>query len=180
MGTTANVRVGPGTLKIAPLGTAEPTDLATAWNAAWVDMGYTAEGSEFTFDNTYEDVDVAEELEAIAILQTARQIMASFECAELTADNLEIAFNGGTVTTGVSTTEFEPPDAGNPTYVMLGWESDDALERWIFRKGLQVGSTTIARRKAPDKATIPMEFRFVKPAAGTPAFKFIHDTNYAA
>lgn len=183
MGTPANVRVGPGILKIAPVGSTEPTDLATAWDAAWVDLGYTEEGSTFSFDNTFEDVEVAEELDPVAILQTARNIAVSFALAELTADNLQTALNGGTITTsGVAPAEiatFEPPEPGDFTYIALGWESVDTLERWVFRKGLQTGTVEIARRKAPDKATIPAEFRFVKPSGQAP-FMFIHDTDYSA
>lgn len=178
-GDPTNVRVGPGTLYIAPVGSTEPTDLATAWDAAWVELGYTEDGSQFSFENTFEDVPVAEEYDPVAILQTARNISVSFAAAELTADNLSTALNGGTVTAGVDTVTFEPPAAGEFTYVSVGWESDDGLERWIFRKGIQTGNVEIARRKAPQKATIPMGFRFVKPEGAAP-FAFIHDTDYTA
>lgn len=182
-GDPTNVRVGPGWLYIAPVGSTEPTDLATAWDAAWVQLGYTEEGSSFSFENTFEDVPVAEELDPIEILQTARNISVSFAAAELTADNLQTALNGGTITTsGVAPAEiatFEPPAAGEFTYVAIGWESTDALERWVFRKGIQTGNVEIGRRKAPAKAIIPMAFRFVKPSGSAP-FKFIHDTDYAA
>ncbi len=183
MGEPTNVRVGPGTLYIAPVGSTEPTDLSTAWDAAWVALGYTEEGSAFSFENTFEDVPVAEELDPIDILQTARNISVTFQAAELTAENLSTALNGGTLTTsgtapaGIVT--FEPPAAGDFTYVALGWEADDSLERWVFRKGIQTGNVEIARRKAPAKALIPMSFRFVKPSGSAP-FKFIHDTDYSA
>lgn len=181
MGDPLAVRVGPGVLYIAPLGSTEPTDLTTAWDAAWIDLGYTEEGSSFVFDNTFEDVMVAEEMEPVAILQTARNITINLSAAELTATNIQRAFNGGTITpSGVAPAEivtFEPPAAGDKTEVMIGWESDDALERWVFRKCLQVGSVEIARRKAPDAARIPMSFRCMKPA-GAESFVFIHDANY--
>lgn len=179
MGDPTNVRVGPGVLYIAPIGSTEPTDLATSWDAAWVELGYTEEGSSFSFENTFEDVMVAEELEPVEIMQTARNISVTFQAAELTADNLQTAMNGGTITTGTGIVTFEPPAAGTFSYVMVGWESDDGLERWVFRKGVQTGNVEIARRKAPNKATIPMSFRFVKPASDA-AFAFIHDDDYTA
>lgn len=173
------VRVGPGVLYIAPIGSTEPTDLVTAWDAAWVELGYTDEGSSFTFENTFEDVMVAEEYEPVEVLQTARQINLSFAAAELTADNLQTAFNGGTITSGTGIVTFEPPAAGDSTPVMVGWEADDALERWVFRRCVQVGSVEIQRRKAPQKALIPMQFRATKPSGDT-AFAFIHDDDYTA
>lgn len=183
MGNPLAVRVGPGKLKIAPLGTAEPADLATAWNVAWVDLGYTDEGSNFVFDMTFEDVEVAEESDPVAILQTARRININFALAELTADNLKRAFNGGTVTpSGAGATAivtFDPPAAGIYTPVMIGWEADDNFERWVFRRCVQAGPVDIPRKKAPDKAVIPVSFRAMKPT-GLEPFKFIHDTNYIA
>lgn len=179
MGDPTNVRVGPGMLYIAALGSTEPTDLATAWDAAWVDLGYTTEGSTFTFDNTFEDVPVEEELDPIATLQTQRLTTVAFAAAELTARNLQIALNGGTITAGTGIVTFEPPDAGDFTSVMVGWEADDGLERWIFRKCTQVGSTEITRRKAPNIAALPMEFRCAKPT-GEAAFAAIIDTDYVA
>lgn len=173
------VRVGPGILYIAPLDTTEPDDLATPWDGDWTEIGYTDSGSTFVFDQTFEDVMVAEEYDAIHVLQTARQITVNFAAAQLTAANLTYAFNGGDVPTpsgGVVT--FEPPDTGEYTPVMIGWESDDGLERWVFRRCVQVGSVEIARRKAPDKATVPMSFRATKPGATTPAFAAIFDADY--
>lgn len=177
MGNPTNVRVGPGVLRIAAIGSTEPPDLASAWAGAWTELGYTHEGSSFTFENTFENVMVAEELEPILVLQTTRQIDVNFALAEITALNLSRAFNGGTVDVDGTETTFEPPAAGDYTPVMLGWESDDGLERWIFRRCVQVGSVEIARRKAPDKATLPMTFRCTKPT-GVAAFKFIQDSNY--
>jgi hypothetical protein len=183
-GSTEPIRIGPGWLYVAPVGTVEPTDLTGEFGTAgppvltpWTPLGYTEEGSAFSFENTFEDVMVAEELEPIQILQTQRNISVSFNLAELTAANLQTALNGGTITNGTGTTTFEPPAAGDFTYVALAWESTDGLERWIFRKGVQTGNVEIARRKAPAKATIPMSFRFVKPETGAP-FVWIHDTDY--
>jgi hypothetical protein len=172
------VRVGPGWLYIAPVGSDEPSDLTSEWGAAWVQLGYTDEGSAFSFENTFEDVPVAEELEPIAILQTARNISVSFAAAELTAGNLQTAMNGGTITTDADVVTFEPPAAGDFTHVAVGWQSDDGLERWVFRKGIQTGNVEVGRRRAPAKATIPMSFRFMKPASDVAAFAFIHDGDY--
>ena len=159
------VRVGPGVLYIAPLGSTEPTDLSGAWSQDWTELGYTDQGSNFVFDQTFEDVVVAEELEPISTLQTARQININFSLAELTAANMQRALNGGDIDTNGGVVTFEPPAAGDFTPVMLGWEADDGFERWVFRRCIQVGSLDIPRRRAPDKAVLPMSFRVNTPAA---------------
>lgn len=171
------VRVGPGKLYIAPLGSPEPDDLATPWDMDWILMGYTDQGSNFVFANTFEDVDVAEELEPILVLQTRRNININFSLAEVTALNMKRAFNGGEIVTEYGLVTFEPPGTGDYTPVMIGWEAEDDLERWIFRKCIQTGSVDIPRRRAPAKAVLPMSFRAVKPT-GIPSFKMIHDADY--
>jgi hypothetical protein len=164
MGNPTNVRVGPGKLYIAPVGSDEPDDLDGDWHVDWVELGYTDEGSTFTFNNTFEDVTVEEELDPIMTLQTARTVQVSFAAAEMTAANLSIALNGGTIDTALGVVTFEPPSVGEYEHVAIGWEADDGLERWIFRKCVQVGNATISRRGGTNKATIPMDFRAVKPA----------------
>jgi hypothetical protein len=176
-GTPTAVRVGPGWLYIAPVDSVEPTNLSGDWAAAWVPLGYTDQGSSFMFDNTFENVVVEEEYDPVHVLQTARQITLSFAAAELTARNVQIAFNGGTIDTNTGVVTFEPPDPGVYTPVAIGWESDDGLERWIYRRCVQVGSVEIQRRKAPQKAIIPMQFRATKPDDAA-TFSFIHDADY--
>lgn len=183
VGNSRAVRVGPGRLYVAPLDSIEPDDLATDWDAAWVPMGYTEAGSTFTFNNSFEDIMVAEEMEPIEVLQTTRNIEIAMALAEVTARNMQIGFNGGTILTPTGLVTFEPPVAGDYTPVMLGWESGDGLERWVFRRCIQTGSVAIARQKAPAKAQLPMTFRATKPPADdhgndVKAFMFIHDANY--
>lgn len=175
MGTATNVRVGPGTLYIAPLGSTEPTDLTAAWDAAWVEMGYTHEGSTVGMEQTFEDITVEEEYDPVDTLQTARAITVNVAAAEMTARNLQIAFNGGTITAGTEIVTFTPPEAGQVTRVMIGWEADDGKERWVFRRCMQTGSLDIARRKAPNKATIGLAFRATMPDLGAPFVAIMMD-----
>lgn len=178
MGNPVNVRIKPGVLRIAPLGSTEPADLLEAWPAAWEELGYTKEGSNFMFEQTFEDVEVAEELEPVAIVQTKRGSNINFSLAELTAENMSRALNGGTVVTAGGLVTFEPPPAGEATYVMIGWEADDGLERWIWRKCLNVGSIDIARKKGAESAAIPVQFRSVKPVGEAPWVQ-MHSEDYA-
>lgn len=172
MGTPAAVKIGPGLLYIAPIGTTEPTTGSGALPSAWVALGYTEEGSTITFDMTFEDVDVAEELDPVKVVATGRMSSVKFSLAELTARNLHTAFNGGSVgSPSAGFVTYEPPDLGAETRTMLLWQADDNAERWLFRRCLQVGTVEIPRRKAPDKAVIPCEFRTEVPTDGSAIFK---------
>lgn len=176
-GDPTKIRVGPGRLKVAAVGSTEPTDLTTAWDVAWVDLGYTAEGHSFTSSPSFDPVDVAEEIDPIRYEPTGREMRVEFAMAEITATNLSRALNGGDVTTsGMGATQivtFEPPEPGEEVRLALGWESLNATERWVWRKCLQVGDVEIARRKAPDKATIPASFMCEIVAGGVKPFRAI-------
>lgn len=179
-GNPAAVALGPGYLYLAILGSTEPVNTVTggifsdAWAAAWVPLGYTEEGSTQSYSPEYEDVVVAEELDPIDSIATSRSISVSFGAAENTALNYKRAMNGGTITvSGTAPAEvfkFEPPDLGSETLTMIGFESEDHQERWVWRQAKQVGSAETARRKGAEKALIPMEFRVFVPDAGGKPF----------
>lgn len=174
------VKVGAGLLYINAVGEPEPNDLTTPWatvDPGWLAIGYTEEGHTFNREPNFEPIEVAEEDDPIRYEQTGVASSLEFAAAEMTVTNLTYAFNGGTVTTLSGTVvEFEPPILGDVTRVMLGWESVDGEERWVFRKCVQTGNVNIARRKAPAKATIPMTFRLEKPGVGILPFKAIMET----
>jgi hypothetical protein len=172
MGTPAAVKVGPGLLYIAPIGTTEPTAGSGALPSAWVAVGYTETGSEFDFTTSYSDIDVAEELDPIRIVATGRVVSVKFSMAEISARNISKALNGGTISSPSSGfVTFEPPALGAETRVMLCWQSDDAQEQWLFRRCLSTASVNIAHAKAPAKSLIPVEFRCEIPTDGSKSFK---------
>lgn len=175
MGDPTKIRVGPGRLLVAAVGSTEPADLTTPWAVAWTDLGYTDEGHSFTASPSFEPVEVAEEIDPIRYEATGREMRVEFALAELTAANLAKALNGGDVVTGTGIVTFEPPDPGDEVRVALGWESKDGKERWVWRKCLQTGDIEIARRKAPDKALIPCSFMCEIVAGGAKPFVAIFD-----
>lgn len=178
----AAVRFGkPGKLYIAPIGTAEPATQTDVWDAAWVPLGYTDEGSVFNYEVSVDNVEVAEELDPIARVTTGRDASIEFALAEITLKNLTIAFNGGIIEdidTGADWT-FEPPDLGNETRVMIGWDAynnpaDNDL-RMIFRRCLQGGSIGLENRKGVQKSLIAANFQLEKPLDGKKILKIMGD-----
>jgi len=175
-GNRLSVALGPGMLYMAVLGSDEPIDTTTAWPAAWKPLGYTNDGSQQSYAPQYDDVEVAEELDPLDSVPTGRKIIVSFDLAENTALNYKRAMNGGTIVVSGLTDEiytFEPPDLGEEVSVMLGFESEDHEERWVWRQTKQTGTVATARKKGADKALIPMEFTCYPPDAGGKPFKRI-------
>lgn len=182
MGDVTNLRFGPGLVYYAPLGTAEPVSLTGALDVAYLPLGYTETGSEDDITNTFDEVEVAEELVPVAMVKSKQVISIKVVAMEVTARNLQLALNGGTISapSGGYVT-FDPPLPGaTDTHVMVLWQSDDGKERWLFRECLQVGSITIPRQKGKNIAKIPIEFRALVPATGSKTFRTWFDAGLAA
>lgn len=167
VGTPGAVKVGPGLLYVAPIGTAEPTSPTAVLPSAWHAIGYTEAGHTFTTETTSEPVEVAEELDPIRYVNTKRTSSLELEMAELNATNWSIAHNGGTIGTPAGGyVTFEPPALGDEQRLMLFWASDDGESALLARQVLSTGAIGVPRRKAPDKSVIPVNFRFEVPASG--------------
>ncbi len=67
---------------------------------------------------------------------------------------------------------FEPPQVGAEVRAMLGWTSEDGLERVIWRRVLQSGNSEIARRKGADYAKFNAEFSLEQPGGGLSPFRW--------
>lgn len=173
------VKLGPGKLYAAAVGTAEPTDLTTALNATWLAgyLGFTDEGHTFTIAPSYDGVEVAESMLPVARVKTGVDMTVEAALVEVTAANVQRALNGATVTssgTGATAIDSVEPlaDGVTETRIALLWESDAKDERWVWRRCLQTGSVAIGRRKGAAKATIPLSF-LLEPVAGLRPFKAI-------
>jgi hypothetical protein len=178
-GTASALGLGPGYLYFAPLGTTEPVDLTTPWasvSASWVTVGYTEDGSELQYNPSTSPVDVAEELDHIQVVTTGRDSTVAFAMSQITNTNMKLAFNGGVITAGTGIVTFEPPDLGTEVRTMLGFESEDHTERWVYRQAYQTGTVTLGRHKGANNAAISVQFALEKPATGSRLFKAIFQT----
>lgn len=170
-GSSTFVEVGPGRLYVAPIGTAEPADNDTALPSVWRAVGYTEDGSRFTSELTSEDIEVAEELDAIRTINTKRTNTLALSMAEASRRNLALALNQG-ANAANDDTALEPPDLGTEVRVMLVWDSDETPSatnvRWLYRQCYQTGAVEINRAKAPNKTLLPVTFAVEKPSGLAP------------
>jgi hypothetical protein len=170
--------LGPGFLYWAPLLTTLPANTVAGsvftdpWPGAWLLLGATDKGSEFAYELSTDNVEVAESLDPVAYVSTGRASGMSFDLANVHATNMKRAMNGGTLTVtgsgGTTLSKLTPPDVGAEVRAMIGWESQDNTERLIGYQSFQIGKLAVNRRKGSDKALLACEFRFEKPSAGAP------------
>ena len=177
--TPAEVIADPGILYAAPIATADPTgyaDLATL-PSAWREVGYTEEGSTFTYDVSNEPIEVAEELDPVKYAVTKRAGKVSFAMAQASRRNIALALNLGAAAVNDGTT-LEPPDPSAFLRVKLLWVSNDenSARGVLFRKCLSVGTSEVSRKKAPNKTLIMVEFALEKPV-GDEAFAYLPNSS---
>lgn len=164
---SGDVAFGAGTLYVAPIGTPEPASVTGAWNAAFTALGYTDSGHVFTSGLTVTAINAAEAYYPLTNIVTAKDSKVAFSLMQITAANLSTAFNGGTITSlgGGGGVTFDPPAPGTEVRCMLGWQSLDNTERFIFRQCFQTDASAITRSKTA-AAMIPVNFDLELPATG--------------
>ena len=171
----------PGYLFIAPLASTVPLNTVAGgiftdlWPAAWIPLGATEDGSQFSYNTTTEPITVAEFFDPIRYVTTAREGNFAFNLASWGLTNFRRALNGGvaalTPTSGTGATalfDLTPPAPGAEVRSMIGLESLDNTLRLVCFQTLQGGEISSAFKKAPDKAVIPCTFQFEVPASGVP------------
>lgn len=166
MGTPGNVQIGPGVLYVAAASASEPLSAsATLASATFTEVGYTEDGSTFTYEITSEGIEVEEELDPIRYATTGRMGKVAFAMAETTRRNMVLAINAGAGAAN-DASGFGPPAPGAEERVMLVWrngETGDDAAAITFRRCLQAGTMAINRQKAPDKSLLAVEFNLEKP-----------------
>lgn len=169
-----------GFLFWAPLSSSEPTHAALAstydadaWPVAWIPLGATEDGSEFSYEIKIEPITVAELFDPIRYATTERSGSLGFNLASYHLNALKRVMNGGTIATvsGSTTTlssSYVPPTPGNEVRCMLGWESLDHTVRLVMYQCINGSSIKVSNKKAPALATLPCVFSFETPTSGTP------------
>lgn len=177
------VLTNAGYLFTAPLGSTLPSNTVAgsvftdAWPVAWVPLGATDDGSEFSYSTKIEAINVAEFFDPIAYATTERSGSIAFNLANFCLTNWSIAMNGAplTVVSGTGATQLnkvEPGAVGTETRRMLGYESLDNTFRIVMYQVVNGSEIKSAFKKAPAIATIPVQFQFELPTSGIPFSMF--------
>ncbi len=133
--STSQITVGAnGTVYVAPVGTAAPSDIAGTWAAAWVDLGYTNEdGVTFRDGKTVEPVSAWQLFYAARYIVTGRESSASFVLRQWSKDTVKLAFGGGTITTTAGPPAhylYTPPDPEDVDERAIGIEWIDGTKTY--------------------------------------------------
>jgi hypothetical protein len=165
VGSASEVQLGPGSFWVAPIGTQEPVSASASLDAAFREVGWTEEGSEFTYELKAEDVFVAEVLDPIKVMSVSRAMSVSLQLAQSSRRNLALALNAGAAAANTAQ-GFAPPTVGAEVRVMGVWYGDSGA-MWVFRRLFQGAAITMKHAKAPAKTLLPVTFRLEIPVAAS-------------
>lgn len=129
-------------------------------------IGYSEDGSDFTYTPTVTGIPVAEEDFPVKDIIEAREITVAANLAEATLDNLARAMAGA----DSSTPTRIDLDDGEITYVSLliqgNAPGDNSGTRWIFiPRAIATGAVGLPFKKT-SKTMVPVSFSARKPTAG--------------
>jgi hypothetical protein len=172
----ANVTSGASTgTVVVPGGTVAASVFTDSLLAAWIPVGVTAEGSEFSYTLNTDGIEVAEYLDPLRIVSTGRNAAVAFDAAQDHLQTWKMSLNGGTISTvsGSAATllsQYAPPTVGAEVRIALFWEAEDNTLRKWYPQCFQTGSLTVARKKGSDYARYPVSFGLEQPASGQPFY----------
>lgn len=175
--------MGPGTLSRGLFGAIEPADtaVASALDAAvWPDVGGTSDGVEIAVDQDYTQLEVDQIVDIPERRLTKREATLKTNLAEPTLDNLSLAMNGATLSTGgtgatayQSLSPVNTTSASQVTYSGLifdGYAPNGKPRRVIGRKMLNTKPVEFAYSKK-NQTVYSVFFSAHYVSASIPSFK---------
>lgn len=165
MKATSEITVGAnGTVRVAPTTTAEPADIAAAYAATWVDLGYLDEnGVKFSDQKKVTDIPVWQLFYPARKIVESRDFSAMLTLRQFSGVQVELAFGGGAVTTdGAGKYRYRPPspETIDNRKLAVDWIDGTHNYRLIIPNGMVSDNVDVevARTKAID---LPITFSII-------------------
>jgi hypothetical protein len=177
VGNSANVLVGPASIRIAPLGTVLPdlTVYPPNWNAAWRLAGFTEKGTDMDFSASVKDITVDELRSPVGKIVDTEKGTISAVLAESTLQNIYDAIAtatlGGAIAAGPTNTGSQKLSVGGGAlrYVMVALEGTSP----------QGFSRVIVGYKALSEVTVKLGFQRTAMTTVPVQFGLVADTTRA-
>lgn len=185
--TPGNAAMGPGTLYVADFGATEPdgdhTGVYTTPSAVyWTDVGGTLGGLRLKLGQEIKDLEFDQIVMPVDGRITKQEFVFEAKLAEITLANLVIAMNGGTLTSELGLTTYEPDlsDSSNtPDYKALifdGFGAGGYRRRVVIRKCLSTEPVEIASTKE-DQQVYAVSFKAYYVSSSVLPYKIFQATS---
>lgn len=167
-GTAGNVIAGSGLLYLAPIGTSLPSLDGSAYPpvwTGWTQIGYTDQGVDLSYEPTFKEIAVDEELGPIKMKLTAEKAFFACVMAEATLENVNKAIAGSGLVVGVANTKHTKTlsvgSAATDVEMMVGFEGlapSSALDRVIVATRAKATAKIAMKMQRTDKTVVALEF----------------------
>lgn len=139
--TASEIVVGAdGSINVAPVGTAAPTDPTSAYSATWKELGFASEAGVKLHDaKTLVNIKAWQSRYTVRRIVTDHDFTAAFALIQWDKVSVPLAFGGGEVTTPTpGVFRYAPPDAAFLDERTLGidWQDGDKSYRLIIPRGI--------------------------------------------
>lgn len=162
-----------GSVYLAPVGTAAPTDAVTAPPSPWMELGYLDDnGPKVSFDKTVKDILAWQSFDPIRKVPTALPRNVSGNLMQWNVDTV-VAVLGGTATPTADGFSWVPPapqEIDERSLILDALDGTRIVRLYASR--VMQGAKTEWNFKAGEAAILPFEYDFL---AGT-VLMFVHDT----
>lgn len=142
------IRLGiSGHVYSAPLGTAFPADAEAAPGVGWVEHGYLTEDAvSVALSAETTSIMAWQSLTAVRTVRTSQEFTVTFALMQRNAENLKLAFGGGTIATAGTGTKYTPPAAHevDERAFMFEITDGDVADRYCIKRGLAALSGDVA------------------------------------
>lgn len=154
--TATNLILGPGTLYTAVFGATEPLPAVLTSDPdslVWTDVGGTTDGVNMMMNQDFTELTVDQIVDRLGSRLTKRDVTVQTNMAEATLENLAMALNGASITSGSGYKTLQPnfaTSATQPTYKAIlidGFAPGGFRRRLIVRKVLSTANVELAYKK---------------------------------
>jgi len=174
-----------GDLSVAPFGTALPSSIDTALNAAFSSVGYLSEdGMSFTVGAEEEEINVWQKATPARRIVTARTFQASGELLQWNRATFALAFGGGEWSSPAGGVyRYDPPadrDAITEYSAVLDWEDGDRKSRIVIYRCTLADEVESSLTRT-DAAALPITLNALTPDEEDRSWYYLSDdAAYAA
>ena len=145
---SSEIRIaGTGRILVSDTPAVLPTDVTTAWDATWTDLGFTsADGVTFSKKDKLDPVDTWQAVSPVRFLYTDRDLTLKFTLLQFNATNLPLFMGGGAVEPGTGVSTYAITDAPQADERALGLEFSDGgniTYRFVIPRGHVTASDDI-------------------------------------
>lgn len=173
----AIVVAGNGTVRVAPVGTTQPTTPTATPAAGWLDLGYVSEdGVTFTDSKDIEDVNAWQSFYPVRKIITGKNAQLSFDLREWDERTTSLAFGGTVTNPSAGVWKLVPAAAGTLDLraMMIDWQDGSKNYRLIVPRGLVVEEveTNLTRTGS---AVLPITFAAVPVSTAVDPYLLLTD-----